>query len=572
MGAGLYLIWPAFYTDVSDSYRLSRGGRLRVDLGGLYFNAVFSVGDLRGLGGHRVGSAPRPLRPPAAPDGPPARAARAVRRLPRPGRPGRRARPLRAHPAGAAGLVPFGRRAEARALKPWARAVITAWVLLVVPILALLPPRDGRDLPAARGHRRREHPGQWRDLIDHWAGADLAQVALGALAILAIALPVAGVVYLVVGWPAARHPGMAHDRGQPAGPERARARRALPGGCARAPHGGRRASTGPIARDEELTLPAITRWVGDAATGDFDLDARRAPPLPRAESARPASSLRHDVQEAEAPSSAERAGGRSRLPRPAAAGRGTTRRSRSATRTVRRSPTRPPRSPGRPTAPSTTATRPTPWRAAGAAAPRPWRSRSCWWWATTQRQPGEQGRRAERALRALHHPSLAVQLVLPLEAEPDAATRAELEAIWARADGIDDTLALRRVRGGPRPGARHRSRHRRAARARRRARRRRPPRTTIAAAGRSTATAPTAHDHRGRPVTTDGDGPRPRPVDVDDGGTGRARRPPAPTSTTAPPTTDHHAPRRSGGQALRRGADERRARWRAGRPRRAAAR
>jgi putative peptide zinc metalloprotease protein len=44
MGAGLYLIWPAFYTDVSDSYRLSRGGRLRVDLGGLYFNAVFGVG------------------------------------------------------------------------------------------------------------------------------------------------------------------------------------------------------------------------------------------------------------------------------------------------------------------------------------------------------------------------------------------------------------------------------------------------------------------------------------------------------------------------------------------------
>ena len=43
MGAGLYLIWPAFYTDVSESYRLSRAGRLRVDLGGLYFNAVFSL-------------------------------------------------------------------------------------------------------------------------------------------------------------------------------------------------------------------------------------------------------------------------------------------------------------------------------------------------------------------------------------------------------------------------------------------------------------------------------------------------------------------------------------------------
>ena len=44
MGGGLYLVWPAFYTDVTDSYRLSKGGRLRVDLGGLYFNAVFAVG------------------------------------------------------------------------------------------------------------------------------------------------------------------------------------------------------------------------------------------------------------------------------------------------------------------------------------------------------------------------------------------------------------------------------------------------------------------------------------------------------------------------------------------------
>ena len=46
MGVGLYLIWPAFYTDVTDSYRLGRGGRLRVDLGGLYFNAIFAVATL----------------------------------------------------------------------------------------------------------------------------------------------------------------------------------------------------------------------------------------------------------------------------------------------------------------------------------------------------------------------------------------------------------------------------------------------------------------------------------------------------------------------------------------------
>jgi putative peptide zinc metalloprotease protein len=43
MGMGLYLVWPAFYTDVTDAYRLPKRDRLRVDLGGLYFNAVVSV-------------------------------------------------------------------------------------------------------------------------------------------------------------------------------------------------------------------------------------------------------------------------------------------------------------------------------------------------------------------------------------------------------------------------------------------------------------------------------------------------------------------------------------------------
>jgi putative peptide zinc metalloprotease protein len=44
MGFGLYLIWPALYSTVTDSYRLSRIGRLRTDLGGVYFNAVFLTG------------------------------------------------------------------------------------------------------------------------------------------------------------------------------------------------------------------------------------------------------------------------------------------------------------------------------------------------------------------------------------------------------------------------------------------------------------------------------------------------------------------------------------------------
>ena len=43
MGVGVYLVWPAFYTDVTDAYRLDRRGRLRTDLGGVYFNAIFAL-------------------------------------------------------------------------------------------------------------------------------------------------------------------------------------------------------------------------------------------------------------------------------------------------------------------------------------------------------------------------------------------------------------------------------------------------------------------------------------------------------------------------------------------------
>ncbi|MGH3278692.1 MAG: hypothetical protein ACRDNW_06085 [Trebonia sp.] len=41
IGIGIYLVWPSFFTNVTDSYRLGRAGRLRTDLGGVYFNLVF---------------------------------------------------------------------------------------------------------------------------------------------------------------------------------------------------------------------------------------------------------------------------------------------------------------------------------------------------------------------------------------------------------------------------------------------------------------------------------------------------------------------------------------------------
>jgi putative peptide zinc metalloprotease protein len=43
IGVGIYLIWPAFFSDLTDSYRLGRRGRLRADLGGVYFNVLFML-------------------------------------------------------------------------------------------------------------------------------------------------------------------------------------------------------------------------------------------------------------------------------------------------------------------------------------------------------------------------------------------------------------------------------------------------------------------------------------------------------------------------------------------------
>lgn len=40
VGFGVMIVWPVFFTDVTDTYRLSRAARIRTDLGGLYFDAL----------------------------------------------------------------------------------------------------------------------------------------------------------------------------------------------------------------------------------------------------------------------------------------------------------------------------------------------------------------------------------------------------------------------------------------------------------------------------------------------------------------------------------------------------
>ena len=43
VGVGIYVVWFVFYSDVTDSYRLDKVGRLRTDFGGVYFDAVFTL-------------------------------------------------------------------------------------------------------------------------------------------------------------------------------------------------------------------------------------------------------------------------------------------------------------------------------------------------------------------------------------------------------------------------------------------------------------------------------------------------------------------------------------------------
>ena len=136
MGTGLYLMWPAFYTDVTDSYRLGRGGRLRTDLGGLYFNAIVAVA-IMGIWWAtgfdalllvvvtQILQMVRQLMPLVRFDGYHILAdATGVPDL------FQRIKPT------LLALVPWRKTdPEAGLLKPWARAVVTIWVLVTVPLL-----------------------------------------------------------------------------------------------------------------------------------------------------------------------------------------------------------------------------------------------------------------------------------------------------------------------------------------------------------------------------------------------------------------------------------------------------
>ncbi len=196
MGAAVYLVWPAFYTDVTDSYRLDRRSRLRVDLGGLYFNAVFTVGAaatyaatgaeaLLLLVPVQLLQMARQLVPLVRFDGyhiladligVPDLFSRIKPTL------------LRA--------LPWHRAVEPNPLRPWAQRVVVGWVVVVVPVLLGSFVLLLMNLPALLRSSVRSLRLQSELLASNLDEGRLAAVALGVVAMATVAFVPLSTLYL----------------------------------------------------------------------------------------------------------------------------------------------------------------------------------------------------------------------------------------------------------------------------------------------------------------------------------------------------------------------------------------
>jgi putative peptide zinc metalloprotease protein len=197
IGVGLYLVMPAYYTDVTAAYGLGRAGRLRTDLGGLYFNTIVVLALASGYAG--TGSPVlliaivlvnlemlQQLLPLVRLDG----YFILADLVGVPDLFGRIGPVL-------SSLLP-GRPSHPRAaqLRPYARVVVTAWVLVVVPLLVgsllVLTWR----LPAILRTTGQTIAADWAVLLAAWRGSSPGGVLLAAVAIVFLALPVLGLLLL----------------------------------------------------------------------------------------------------------------------------------------------------------------------------------------------------------------------------------------------------------------------------------------------------------------------------------------------------------------------------------------
>ncbi|HET6870981.1 MAG TPA: hypothetical protein VFH80_34035 [Solirubrobacteraceae bacterium] len=193
MGMGMYLVWPAFYTDVTDSYRLPRRDRLRVDLGGLYFNAV--VADvtmlvwlvwrkdaLLLLVALQVLQMVKQLSPIIRADG--YHILSDATGVP----------DLFAHMGPTLRRLLPGHRHEPSALSGRARFLVTAWVLIVVPVLMSLAIGAVLLLPKLATSSWDSGRLIVTDLPHEVSHAQIVDIFASLVRLLALVLPVAGSV------------------------------------------------------------------------------------------------------------------------------------------------------------------------------------------------------------------------------------------------------------------------------------------------------------------------------------------------------------------------------------------
>jgi putative peptide zinc metalloprotease protein len=199
IGMGFYVVWPAFYTNVTDSYRLGRADRIRTDLGGVYFNGIFTL-PLAAIYA-TTGYPPllvaivliyleisQQLLPSLRFDGyfiladligVPDLFRRMVPTL-RSVIPGMRSDPT------------------ASALKPAARRTVTAWVLVVVPLLTAQLVLIIINVPRFAGTFVNSLNAQGHAVVAQFGGLHIAAGLVGLISALLLILPAAGLCYVLL--------------------------------------------------------------------------------------------------------------------------------------------------------------------------------------------------------------------------------------------------------------------------------------------------------------------------------------------------------------------------------------
>ncbi len=195
MGAGIYMVWPAFYTDVTDAYRLPRAARLRTDLGGLYFNAVIAVITLGVWLAVRADALllivalqmlemVKNLSPVIRSDG--YHILSDATGVP----------DLYAHIGPTLRRLLPWRRRESSALTGRARALVTVWVLVVVPVLLSMALSAILLLPKLAASTWESGSDILGAIPDQAGGGEILPLLASIARVIALALPVAGTVLM----------------------------------------------------------------------------------------------------------------------------------------------------------------------------------------------------------------------------------------------------------------------------------------------------------------------------------------------------------------------------------------